>query len=252
MVDVIDYLRDVTMHDGATKTSPGQIAASVAFMEKAGGIRLADRHTQSSIWQAALRDAEVRLQSGAPPAKQAPRFPLNLVAALECLVVDPTYPMYNRLVAWVRLVKVWAALRSGDTEAVDPASLRWTATGMEGLLDRTKTSGPGKRIIHLPFFVRADAYLHHPGWLKVGFDLLASDASFRRDYLLPRPGPRYRSVVKQMASYSDRAAYGRAVLADAPLPPDDRPSKITRAAVMFWTEHSERNFLVSAAAIVML
>jgi len=250
VVDLVDYLRDVAAQDGATKTTPGQVAASVAFEEKAGGIRLAGRHTQSAIWQAALRDAEVRLQDGAPPAKQAPRFPLSLVAALERLVVDPAYPMYKRLVAWVRLVKVWAALRSGDTEAVDPASLRWTASGMEGLLDRTKTSGPGKRILHLPFFVRADAYLHNPNWLKIGLDLLASEASFRRDYLLPRPAAGYQSVVRQMATYSDRAAYGRAILADAPLPPHDRPSKITRSAALFWTEHSERNFLVSAAAVL--
>jgi len=250
VVDLVDYLRDVISQEGVARTTPGQIAASVAFMEKAGGIGPADRLTQSPIWHAALRDAEVQLQTGPPPAKQAPRFTLSLIVALETLVVDPTYPMYKRLVAWTRLVKVWAALRSGDTEAIDPASLRWTKAGLEGLLDRTKTSGPGKRIQHLPFYVRDDAFLKHQGWLKVGLDLLASEAAFRRDYLLPRPGPEYKTVVQKMASYSDRAAYGRAVLADAPFPPDDRPSKVTRSAVMYWTEHSERNFLVSAAAVL--
>ena len=106
VVDLIDYLRDAMSQDGATKTPPGQVAAAMSFREKGGGVRLADRITQSSVWQAAVRDAEVRMQQGAPPAKQAPRFPLALVVALEALVVDPAYPMFKRLVAWARLLKV--------------------------------------------------------------------------------------------------------------------------------------------------
>ena len=245
VVDLIDHLMDITTQEGATKTAPSQVAGAIAFMEKAGGVQPQQRLSTQQVWLSAVRDAEVRLQSGIALTKQAPRFSLAIVIGLEALVVDAVYPAYKRFVAWTRLVKLWAALRSGDTEAVVPVALRFSAAGLEGTLDRTKTSGPGKRTRHLPFFVVRGAYIVEKEWLEVGYGLLRGVFAFGRDYLLPRPNTDYSGPVRKMATYTDRAAYGRAVLADIQF---GGSTTMSRCAALFWSEHSERNFLVSVAA----
>ena len=248
VVDLVDHLMDVSSQEGAPKSTPSQVAGSISFMEKVGGVLEPHRISLQPLWLAAVRDAEFRLQSGADAPRQAPRFTVSIIVGLEKFVIDTSRPLYKRFLAWTRLLKVWAALRSGDTEAIVPAALRWTGAGLEGTLERTKTSGPGKRARRLPFFVLNGAYLAEPTWLKTGFDLLAEGMAFKRDYLIPRPNADCTGPVKRMAAYTDRAAYGRAVLTDIDFGTRSGDRRLSSDATMYWTEHSERNFLVSVSA----
>ena len=63
----------------------------------------------------------------------------------EAVVVDSTSPKFVRMFAWLRLVRVWTALRFDDHRGIIPRRMVLTSTGLRGTLVRTKTSGAGKR-----------------------------------------------------------------------------------------------------------
>jgi hypothetical protein len=86
-----------------------------------------------------------------PPKHQAPALPLAIVAALEVTVCDAAAGQYTRGFAFYKLLKLWAAGRHSDFEGLNPSSLFLSVAGLEGRLDRTKTSGPGRRVRFLPF-----------------------------------------------------------------------------------------------------
>ena len=227
----------------------------ISFYEKAGAVEIQERLSAHPLWLAAVRDAAARLAAKAPLPVKAARFPILFVTGLEDLVMDVGTPSFSRFMAWVRLVKLWAALRSDDTEGLVPRDLRLTTTGMEGLLQRTKTSGPGRKHRYLPFYVHKKAYLLHPGWLQTGFELLSNGPyAYPRDYLVPVADTDYTGPVQRMARYSDRAIYGRKVLQALHPPglPDAAYSYLAAfpQAASFWTEHSERNFLPTIAALM--
>jgi hypothetical protein len=252
VVVLIDYLCDV-VDGGAPPSTPERIAAMISFFEKAGAVLGADRLSAHPLWLSAVRDTAARLAVDAPAPKKAAMFPAIFIIAMEHAVHDESYPLFKRFVAWVRLLKVWAALRSDDTEGMIPHELRITDAGLEGVLERSKTSGPGRRCRHLPFFVSHNAFLGNPGWLRCGYDLMKSSSlAFPRDYLVPLAAPEYDGVIHKMARYQDRALYGRALLVDLePTLSDGIPTKFLAAwprAAGYWTEHSERNFLPTVAA----
>jgi hypothetical protein len=252
VVVLIDYLCDV-VDGGAPPSMPERIAAMISFFEKAGAVLGADRLSAHPLWLSAVRDTAARLAVDAPAPKKAAMFPAIFIVAMEYAVHDKHYPLFKRFIAWVRLLKVWAALRSDDTEGLVPQELRLTDAGVEGVLERSKTSGPGRRCRHLPFFVSHDAYLGYRGWLQCGYDLMKfSGLAYPRDYLVPIADAEYDGVIHKMARYQDRALYGRALLVDlAPAPSAGTPIKFLAAwprAAGYWTEHSERNFLPTVAA----
>ena len=53
-----------------------------------------------------------------------------------------------------------------------------TAHGLVGVLDRTKKSGPGKRIRFLPIFVSKLVYFMNTDWLAAGWSVWTS-ATFK-------------------------------------------------------------------------
>jgi hypothetical protein len=238
---------------GAPPSMPERIAAMISFFEKAGAVLGPDRLSAHPLWLSAVRDTAARLAVDAPAPKKAATLPAIFIVAMEAAVHDEDHPLFKRFIAWVRLLKVWAALRSDDTEGLVPQALRLTATGLEGVLERSKTSGPGRRCRHLPFFVSHRAFLGHKDWLQCGYDLMKSSSlSYPRDYLVPIAGPDYDGVIHKIARYQDRALYGRALLVDlAPTLSVGAPVKFLEAwprAAGYWTEHSERNFLPTVAA----
>ena len=101
------------------------------------------------------------LEAKAPPKRKAPVLPVSVIGAIELAIGDTSLPLYVRAFAFYKLVKFWTASRSGDMAGLCPSwpsSLRLTAHGLVGTLDRTKTSGPGKRVRFLPsrhlFFIK--------------------------------------------------------------------------------------------------
>ena len=63
-------------------------------------------------------------------------------------------------------------MRFDDTMGVVPSSIQMRSREVAGRLERTKTSGPGKTVQVLPFFIAFNAYITEPEWLRTGIALL--------------------------------------------------------------------------------
>ena len=184
----------------------------------------------------------MELEAGAPPKWQAPLLPLTI-----------------RGFAFYKLLKIWTACRSDDLTSLNPGSLRMVHSGLLGTLERTKTSGPGKRARFLQIFdsrkaVSRKAYLAPANWLTVGWEIWNRPAMcFERHYFLPRPRKDWAGVQRVMATYPETVVLSKSLWKSL-----RRPMVMelnwqlshdflldTGDAVFFWTEHSERNLLVS-------
>eukprot|EP00973_Karenia_brevis_P004142 568456-Karenia_brevis.AAC.1 len=87
-------------------------------------------------------------------------------------------------------------------------------SGTTGHLDRSKTSGPGRKNRWRVFHVSTECYLCKATWLKEGYDLLQTEPfNYKRDYLMPVPGHDFLSSLKVQAKYPDLMRCTRAVLA---------------------------------------
>ena len=138
-------------------------------------------------------------------------------------------------------------MRWDDTQALLPYSLERRARGVWGLLERTKTSGPGKAMGVLPVFVSDQAYLQEP-WLDTGLALWLEDGMhFARDYFLLLPSRDLQGVVRTRAAYSDASAFHKSEL--AALVEDEGLALLSPGAVAFWQRlHGERAGLSSWCA----
>ena len=98
--------------------------------------------------------------------RKALTFPAMIVLSLELLIVDDEVSKYRRVYAWVTLVRVWAALRFDDSVHIRPDEIRYGEDGLEAIIRRTKTTGPGKRVSVLYAFVGPGAYVARADWLN--------------------------------------------------------------------------------------
>ncbi|CAE7822629.1 unnamed protein product [Symbiodinium necroappetens] len=129
--------------------------------------------------------------------------------------------------------------------------------GLSGVLDRTKTRGPGKRIRFLPIFISCKVFFMNPDWLQQGWSIWCSaEFQFERDYFLPLPNADGSAAMRSMATYARTLALSKQFLKLLRKPAWDGhtwqlsslPLIEAEAALCFWTEHSERNWLVSVLA----
>ena len=205
-----------------------------------------------------MNQMTMELEAGAPPKWQAPLLPLTMICALELLVTDVSAELFIRGFAFYKLLKIWTACRSDDLTSLNPGSLRMVHSGLLGTLERTKTSGPGKRVRFLQIFdsrkaVSRKACLVPANWLTVGWEIWNRPAMcFERHYFLPRPR-KEAGVQRVMATYPETVVLSKSLWKSL-----RRPMVMelnwqlshdflldTGDAVFFWTEHSERNLLVS-------
>jgi hypothetical protein len=133
------------------------------------------------------------------------------------------------------------------------------------MLLRTKTSGAGKKVEVLPFFIAEQAWIDYPEWLFVGFEIWERWSS-ERDFFLVLPEGGLEAVTGVEAQYADGASMTRCLHLSLKGPSDWRlPSArdgcraaaaagekvdvlstdaeqqlLLPEAVGFWTEHSER------------
>lgn len=110
-------------------------------------------------------------------------LPVAVLGAVELMILDKTAPLYLRCFAFHKLL-VWTGSRFSDLTGLSPSSITLSGYGLEGMLDRTKTSGPSKRVIFLPIFISCDALAS--GWLAEGWELWQnSTMAFTRDFFCP-------------------------------------------------------------------
>ena len=96
----------------------------------------------------------------------APATLLSLLAAFESLVSDDTAKLFHRGYAWFKFLRHWTSMRWDDTQGLSPMCLERRARGVYGVLERTKTSGPGKHL-GSPWFPRGSSLaLPSSSWLS--------------------------------------------------------------------------------------
>lgn len=239
---------------------------ALKFLEKACSISPSEQLGTSSAISNLMKELEVQVAGATPDAviRQAPQIPIALLLALELAVEDEEVPLYLRGVAWVRLLKWWASMRFSDVQWVSPSSFRSGPLGLTGTISRTKTTGLGKRILAQAFTVSSQAWLATPTWLESGL-LIWGRMGHERDYMLPCPTDDRRGARQVLAEYRDSAAVSQELMTYLRVPvyanvpgmdglaslawsPGDTPLLLPGSGA-YWTEHSERNGLISLAAL---
>ena len=263
--DVLDYLEDLKGQD-CGKTVPAAMMSALMVIERVGGVVPEDRISEHPLLKSNLKalEASLRLGTGGTVVHKAPPFCLKMVIALE-LYICSDRPRYKRGLAWVRLIKLWCCMRFDDTRGVRPSRLRMGPQGLRGVIERSKTTGADKKTGELPIFVARHAGFSGRDWLREGFETWQhSDLSSDRDYLLPLATPDFQGAVMRPAEYYDASAWGRQLLADLSLPVRGLPPRgpweehfelslfTTREAALHFTEHSERHFVPSIGAAILI
>ena len=228
---------------------PGLICKAVHWFEKIAGLDGRESVTDSRA-VSQIRDYIVeQLSKDSPPPRRAPRYPAVMIEALERTVLKVDAVLGLRIIAWVKLVKIWGSLRFDDVQKIHPESLAMLGGRMTTTLRVTKTSGPGKRVQELPVCISEYAYIWDATWLRTGFDLLKGEADFERDYLIPQLDADWNGFRKKAASYNDMSVYAcglrRALQSNTTF-----EELITDDLASFWTEHSERATLPTGLAMV--
>ena len=103
-------------------------------------------------------------------------------------MVDAGKPKFLRAYSWLGLVRKWTSMRSDDAQGIDLQRLLLTATCLKGVLVQTKTTGPGKKTLEVPFYVLRTATLANVPWLEVGWEIWNSaDFKFKREFFVMHP-----------------------------------------------------------------
>ena len=236
--DLIEYLF-ARYDEPCGPTVPPLIVKAVVWFERTACIDPRERIGESQV-VCSVRDYIVDMLSrDRPPTQRAPRYPVVMMEAFEHMVEDESLRVGFRLVAWIKLVKLWATLRWDDIQKIVPKELKFYGGRMTTILRSTKTTGPSKRVQELPVCVSEHAYISSPFWLKTGFDLFKKHAPFERDYMLPKLNEEWSAFRKVMASYNDISSYSARVRRKLKRPGLQEPI-VHQVLSSFWTEHSER------------
>ena len=255
---ILDFLEDLAAQP-CGKSVPDAFMSTLAYMEKAAGVPGTDLLCAHPLVKKSAAQISAQLESEAPPPRKARPQPLLLLIALELWVVKGDAPRFSRALAWAKLVKFWSSCRSDDLAGLIPSSMTLDRRGLSAVLRRTKTTGPGKRVKWLPIFVDREASFSGAPWLEVGFHLWQQDGmNFDRDYLIPLPSADGQSCRRCMADYPAVSALSMLLYKELPLPVltqqgwtlSDQSLLVTASACRAWSEHSERCWLTSVAALL--
>lgn len=122
---------------------------------------------------------------------------------------------------------------------------------------RGKTTGIGRRVEVVQFFVSKDAWLISREWLRVGLELFMSmnrDTDMgNRDFLMCKPAENLHGFRKAMMRYPDAMCFSRALLTELYSTRQDEKGDLYRIMIpestSYWSEHSERVTIMSWALI---
>jgi len=246
--DYIDYIH-MLVDEPCGASVPEAFLMAARFIEMKSGLAESEKFSSAPLVKAVVQRAAEKLRGPEGPTRRAPRIPAVVIEALEGLVMDFSAGKYVRGVAWLRLVKVWAAMRFSCHNYLSPSRLSLHEGELYGTLKKTKTTGPSRRVRELPIHICRNAYIKYGSWLQTGFELWLTLAPFERDYFLPLAAPDGNNTLRKMSSYAEAAAVGLEVLAALKLP-NSNIKLLDPNWCAFFTEHSERSTMVTA--LVML
>ncbi len=244
---IIDYL-NTRAAEPCTKSVIRGIADMIKFSEGVMGMYPTERLSDHPLVMSAVNELTAELQRAGPNRRggQAPRPPVRLLILLERLVTDSKGDPYDRLLATWCLLSSWAMLRFDDHRGLAPKSLVKDGNGWRFSLSRSKTTGPDKRVETRPGVLDDDCYVDEASWMKMGMDLWQEAAPYDRDFFLCAPSPVGGCRCREL-TYSEFTGRMRGLIARLE---DDHGEKLGPHVAMFWTPHSFRAFLPSAAAAI--
>eukprot|EP00435_Cladocopium_sp_Y103_P024747 s3417_g6.t1 len=224
-VHVVDYLTELRLTE-APVTVPQSFATTLSFFERTAGIAKAEMLSEDAVFRKALDHTNKEMDVRRPEKKRAPLLPVKVIAALEMMVMSAAIATFVRFSAWVKLVKVWSASRTDDLQGISLASLKYNKVGgSTEFFWRTKVSGPGKKNKVLPF-------------------MISSKVSILESLDERRPASYEDFVVMSRLVYSSLKEcffeHGRWI--------SGRNALLLPELVRYWTEHTERNWVISVAA----
>ena len=240
-----DYLLSRAM-EPCGPSIPVSAFKTLIFMEHAAEIPKEEQLNTSGAIRNALEEIKLQLESDNPrPRRQAVQLLVTVVAALERKVMEEKAPRFVRGFAWYKLVKVWGAMRFHDTTGVDFGSMSLDGFALVANLTRTKTSGPGKRIMQLKLIIGGKVFLEEPRWLETGWKIweeLSDEAGCReRDFFLTLPEGSLNNSSRRMAGYQAASGMSQAIYKELLCPCTGGWEHLMEVGVgCIWSEHSER------------
>ena len=228
------------------RTVPSSIYKTLLFMEAAGEFPVEEQLGRASAVKNVLEEVNMSLAEFEPRfAKKAWHLPVKVVELWEEMVLDYRLEAYPRAYAWFRLIKLWSGMRFSDTAGLDHSSLEWGPFGITAVLNKTKTSGPGKKVPLLRIWVNSECYVRDQTWISTGFELwmkMSQESGLmERDFMLPCPSRNLNSFSKKVAKYADAARCSQALFNDMRVAYEDAVVPLFAEGVStVWSEHSER------------
>lgn len=211
VVQVFDYIHE-QVDIPCASTFPISFGAALNWMEARAGIPFGERLGSDDLVRQALGRAKQELEGVTRQTRKAPRFLTIMIASLELEVMSENVAEVRRFFGWVRLLKIFGALRWDDVQRLCPDDLVLLDSGLSSVMKRTKTSGVGRRVRELPLFVSRDFSVVGTSWLQTGFELFVSKFERGRDYLVPRVDLQKDTFGCKPIRDGDAAALGRVVL----------------------------------------
>ena len=238
---------EAMVEEPCARSFPESIYKTLMFLEHAGEVPEQDQLYRSPAVKNALEEAAHRLQNATmKETRKAVLLPVAVIMAWETHVVNEEAPRYPRIYAWFRLIKLWTGMRFDDTKGAPNRTMEMFDWGLKGVINRSKTSGPGKRIVLLPFYVHKDAWLCESRWLAVGWKLwtaMGSEAGLLgRDFMLPWPNSNRNGFIRKMVDYPIASTMSQALFNEITQGKGDQRQLVLKPGVgVIWTEHSERS-----------
>ena len=159
---------------------------AMRFSEAITAIPERERLTDSIVYVPAKKKILAAALPGGFP-KQSPRFPTVVLAALEDVVCDPSSVLCYRICGWWILVRCRGTSRFSDHRGLRPADVQLDSEGFVAKLTRSKTIGSDRTLTMRLVVISKGAFVQNASWMSTGWQLLAEEAAFDRDYLLPSP-----------------------------------------------------------------
>ncbi len=244
--DLIDYLAARAAEPCGRGTLRG-VMAMFGFLDDVYRRQGDDRWTRDKSVNDAFNEygSSLTVRAEGAPAVKALRPPVGVLAALERTVVDGDRNSVDRVLSWYMLTAAWGTLRFDDHRGWPSGQLAVDDGGWDVGLQRTKTTGRGKKVEVRPLSISKESWLVHENWFITGFRLLQAEAPFSRDYLLPVPGASSTFKPRELR-YEEYVGRMRWILSGLLVSGD----VLGEEAAMGITAHSWRSFVPSAAAAI--
>ena len=213
-IELLDYVFERGL-EPCGPSIPLSILSCVAFYEELGGRKVEDRIAGLSFVKALIGDLRLELVvTRGVVKKKASQFLSVTICSWELEVMDEGRTDPLRLLAWGKLVSVWAALRTSDKSGIPAERMRMICGNLIGDITTTKTTGAGKKVGCVCFAVSGDAWFLVDHWLKTGWQLFCKHLK-PRPFFLPLPTKCGTFFSEQEPSYIQQVVSEKKLIAEA-------------------------------------